>query len=168
MTASGSSRAIWRTARPSAGPVPRAVGSATTETEPAAIPHRAPAQPSTWLAAVTTWTASAMGAQIGIGHDLRDLADLQRIEKADRIGQREFCRELEQVVFHVAIAVNVKLGIGQLGPDLAKGADGDVEALVPLEAAGEKNDNFVVVTGAGAGAENSGIYVVDENRTLAV
>src|ERR1035437_2682781 len=64
MTASGSSRAIWRTARPSAGPVPRAVGSATTETEPAAIPHRAPAQPSTWLAAVTTWTASAMGVTL--------------------------------------------------------------------------------------------------------
>src|ERR1039458_7120614 len=81
-------------------------------------------------------------AEVSIGHDFRDLADRQRIEKADGVGELELRGELEEVVLHVAIAVDVKLGIGQLDPDFAKGANGDVEPLVPLKAAGKEDDNL--------------------------
>src|SRR5690242_21365501 len=47
-------------------------------------------------------------------------------------------------------------------------ADGDVQALVPLQAAGEKEDDFVVVTGTRARMEDLRVHVVDEDGAFAI
>src|SRR5260221_715047 len=66
-TASGSERAIHRTASPSAGPVPRAVGSAITESagSPAAVATSW--QPAAWEATVTTCTVTPSGSTPAMG-----------------------------------------------------------------------------------------------------
>ena len=65
-----------------------------------------------------------------------------------------------------AAAVDVKFGLRGGVAQPCEGFDGEVETLVPLEAAGEENDESAVVTGPGAGIEDGRVDVIQENRAL--
>ena len=78
------------------------------------------------------------------------------------LGQRH------QAVLHIAIAVNVQFGLGYPGADLGHGADGDIQSLVPLQAAGKQNDLLAVVPRPRARLKDPRVYVVDKDGTFAV
>ena len=61
------------------------------------------------------------------------------VEEPDPAIEPEVFGELDEVLFQIAISVDMEIGVGEFGSDPAKGFDRDVQALVPLESPGEKD-----------------------------
>ena len=92
--------------------------------------------------------------------------DGQGIEKEDFSCQAQSLGLGDKFGFHVAIAVDVEFGIGNLFFHTGEGIDGDIETLMPLKAAGEDDDEFVIGAGAGPAMKDGGIHLIDEHGTL--
>ena len=105
-------------------------------------------------------------AEIGVGDFIGDLANGQGIEEKDVIFETEFAGEGNPGFLHVAVTVNMELGGRNLFNDAYHGADGDVETLMILETAGKDRDLFAVGPCPGAGIEDVGIDVVENNRAV--
>ncbi len=88
------------------------------------------------------------------------------MEEQDFLLQTQFFGERYPGGFHIAIAVNVKLGVGELGGDFLKSTDRDVQALVPLQAPWKDHLEFAVPAVARKGTKDRSVNVVDEHGAL--
>ena len=88
-------------------------------------------------------------SQISIGDYLRNMIKRNAPTELDASVQTKPLRQLCQIDFLVtaAAAVKVKLGIRHLRSDLSKSLDRNIQSLVPLKAAREDNDEFLIVSG---------------------